>query len=102
MGSMTAREYDLVLYGASGFVGALTAAYLAEHAPPGTRIALAGRSKEKLETTRAGLPAAAHGWPIVVADSTDAAALAGLAASTTVVVTTVGPYARYGLPVVEA
>ncbi|HTK67931.1 MAG TPA: saccharopine dehydrogenase NADP-binding domain-containing protein [Pseudonocardia sp.] len=99
---MTDREHDIVLYGATGFVGALTAAYLAEHAPAGARIALGGRSKEKLEATRAGLPAAAHAWPIVVADSTDPAALAEMAASTTVVVSTVGPYARYGMPVVEA
>jgi short subunit dehydrogenase-like uncharacterized protein len=99
---MTAREHDLVLYGASGFVGVLTAAYLAEHAPAGTRIALGGRSKAKLEATRATLPAAAADWPIVVADSADAAALAEMAAATTTVVTTVGPYSRYGLPVVEA
>lgn len=99
---MTDREHDLVLYGASGFVGVLTAAYLAEHAPPGTRIALGGRSKSKLEATRAGLPPAAADWPVVVADSTDATALAEMAGSATTVVTTVGPYSRYGLPVVEA
>lgn len=99
---MTDREYDLVLFGASGFVGALTAAYLAEHAPPTARIALAGRSKEKLEAARRELPAQAADWPILVADSGDAAALAELAASATAVATTVGPYARYGLPVVEA
>lgn len=99
---MTDRDHDIVLYGASGFVGSLTAGYLAEHAPPGARIALAGRSRERLEATRSGLPAAAANWPILVADSTDRAALAEMAASTTVLVTTVGPYARYGLPVVQA
>jgi short subunit dehydrogenase-like uncharacterized protein len=99
---MTDREYDLVLYGASGFVGVLTAAYLAEHAPPTARIALAGRSKEKLEAARRALPLPAHDWPILVADSSDPAALAELAGSATAVATTVGPYARYGLPVVEA
>ncbi len=99
---MAARDHDLVLFGASGYVGALTAGYLAEHTPPGARIALAGRSKEKLETARAGLPTAAADWPILVADTADQAALAELAASTTVVATTVGPYAKYGLPVVEA
>ncbi|MDQ2709764.1 MAG: enoyl-ACP reductase, partial [Actinomycetota bacterium] len=56
---MTARDHDLVLFGASGYVGALTAGYLAEHTPPGARIALAGRSKEKLDTARRALPAAA-------------------------------------------
>ena len=55
------REHDLVVYGATGFVGALTAAHLAEHAPPGSRIALAGRSREKLAAVRDGLPPAAHG-----------------------------------------
>jgi short subunit dehydrogenase-like uncharacterized protein len=102
MGRVTAREHDLVLFGASGYVGALTAGYLAGHAPPGTRIALAGRSKDKLRTARAGLPRAAAAWPILVADTNDAAALGELAASTTALATTVGPYAKYGLPVVEA
>jgi short subunit dehydrogenase-like uncharacterized protein len=95
-------DSDLVVFGASGFVGGLTAAYLAEHAPPGLRVALAGRSKERLEKVRAGLPAAGRDWPLVVADSGDPASLAALAAGTRVLVTTVGPYARYGLPVVEA
>ena len=96
------REYDIVLYGASGFVGALTAAHLAVHAPDGVRIALGGRSRERLEAARAALPPAAHGWPLVVADAGDADAVAAMAASTRVLATTVGPYARYGLPVVEA
>lgn len=99
---MAARELDLVLYGASGFVGALTAAYLATHAPAGTRVALAGRSRDKLGAVRDGLPGAAREWPVVVANSADAGALAGLAASTTALATTVGPYAKYGLPVVQA
>jgi short subunit dehydrogenase-like uncharacterized protein len=97
-----AREHDVVLYGASGFVGALTAAHLAVHAPEGVRIALGGRSREKLEAARAALPRTAHDWPLVVADSRDAGAVAAMAASTRVLATTVGPYARYGLPVVEA
>jgi short subunit dehydrogenase-like uncharacterized protein len=96
------REHDLVVFGASGFVGRLTAAYLAEHAPAGTRIALAGRSRAKLQDVRAMLPAAARDWPIVEADSHDPTALNALARSTRVVVTTVGPYARYGLPLVAA
>ena len=99
---MVPCEHDIVLYGATGFVGALTAAHLAGHAPPGLRIALSGRSREKLERTRGGLPDTAHDWPLVVADAGDPAALAALAASARVVVTTVGPYARYGLPLVEA
>ena len=95
------RTHDLVLYGASGFVGALTAAHVAEQAPPGARIALAGRSRDKLEAVRAGLPGAGA-WSLIQADATDPASLAALARSTRVVVTTVGPYAKYGLPLVEA
>jgi short subunit dehydrogenase-like uncharacterized protein len=96
------REYDLVLYGASGYAGALTAAHLAEHAPPGTRVALAGRSRERLAAARDGLPPAGRAWPLIEADATDPASLAALAGATRVVATTVGPYARYGLPLVEA
>ncbi|GAA4556447.1 saccharopine dehydrogenase family protein [Pseudonocardia xishanensis] len=98
----TEREHDLVVFGATGFVGALLAEYLAEAAPAGLRIALAGRSRDKLERVRAGLSGRAHGWPLVSADSTDPASMRALAESTRVVATTVGPYARYGLPLVEA
>ncbi|WP_448618599.1 saccharopine dehydrogenase family protein [Geodermatophilus sp. URMC 65] len=97
-----ARTHDLVVYGATGFVGRLLAAYLAEAAPAGLRIALAGRSRSRLEQVRGELPAAARDWPLVEADSTDAASLAALAASTRALATTVGPYLRHGLPVVEA
>ncbi|HZG90474.1 MAG TPA: saccharopine dehydrogenase NADP-binding domain-containing protein, partial [Pseudonocardia sp.] len=96
------RKFDIVVYGASGFVGRLVAEYLARAAAPAVRVALAGRDRARVEAVRAGLPQAGRGWPVLVADSTDAAALAALAASTHVLATTVGPYARYGLPVVEA
>ena len=95
-------DTDLVLFGATGFVGRLTAAYLAQAAAPGTRIALGGRSKERLEAVRDGLPEQARDWPLVVADTSDAGAVRELAASTKAVATTVGPYSRYGLPLVEA
>ncbi len=49
------RELDVVVYGATGFVGKLTAEYLARAAPEGVRIALGGRSKEKLERVRGEL-----------------------------------------------
>lgn len=96
------RAYDVVVFGATGFVGRLLAAYLAEHAPEGARIALAGRSLERLTEVRDGLPSTASGWPLVVADVGDTEALAELARSTTALATTVGPYARYGLPVAIA
>ncbi|KGN42331.1 saccharopine dehydrogenase family protein [Knoellia aerolata] len=98
----TEREFDLVLVGATGFVGRLTAGHLAEHAPSGVRVALAGRSQERLDAVRSSLPHRAHEWPLVVVDTTDAAAVADLAARTRVVVTTVGPYAKLGMPLASA
>ncbi len=99
---MPDRAHDVVVYGASGFVGELLAAYLAAAAPPGLRIALAGRSRDRLAAVRSRLPEAARDWALVQADSTDPAAVTALAEGTRVLATTVGPYARYGLPVVEA
>ncbi|WP_063051674.1 saccharopine dehydrogenase family protein [Nocardia arthritidis] len=96
------REYDLVLFGATGFVGKLTAEYLTGAAPESARIALAGRSLDKLTAVRDDLGPKAASWGLVVADSKDQAALDELAARTKVVVTTVGPYLRYGLPLVAA
>ena len=93
---------DLVLFGASSFVGRLTAAYLAANVPPDFSVALAGRSQERLEAVRSGLPDTAADWPILLADSTDDESLASMAQSTGVVVTTVGPYAKYGMPLVLA
>ncbi|WP_240197393.1 saccharopine dehydrogenase family protein, partial [Nonomuraea lactucae] len=89
------RAFDIVLFGASGFTGALTAAYLAGVAGPEVRWALAGRDRAKLE--RLGIDV-----PILVADATDPAALAEIARQARVVATTVGPYIRYGEPLVAA
>jgi short subunit dehydrogenase-like uncharacterized protein len=96
------RDLDVVLFGATGFVGKLTAEYLARAAPAGSRIGLAGRSREKLERLGEELGAPVADWPLIVADCTDGAALAELAARTTAVATTVGPYRRYGMALVEA
>jgi short subunit dehydrogenase-like uncharacterized protein len=96
------RALDVVVFGATGFVGRLLAEHLAEVAPEGVRVGLAGRSQERLAAVRAGLPARAQQWPLLVADAADPASLAALAGSTRVVATTVGPYLRYGLPLVEA
>jgi short subunit dehydrogenase-like uncharacterized protein len=95
---MTSREHDVVLHGATGFVGRLTARHLAAHAGE-ARVALSGRSKGKLLALRDELGV---DWPVLVADAGDAASLAGLAASTTAVATTVGPFAKHGLPLVRA
>lgn len=96
------RELDVVVFGATGFVGRLAAAYLARTAPPEARIGLAGRSLQRLESVRTTLGERAAQWPLLVADSADAAALRAIADRTTVVASTVGPYARYGLPLVLA
>jgi short subunit dehydrogenase-like uncharacterized protein len=98
----TSRPYDIVLYGATGFVGRLLAGYLAEHAPGQSRIALAGRSARRCADVRDALPGAARNWAVLAADASDVQALDALAAQTRVLVTTVGPYERYGMPVVEA
>lgn len=96
------RDLDVVVFGATGFVGGLLAAHLAEHAPEGVRIGLAGRSADKLARVRDGLPERAADWPLLAADAADPVSLTTLARQTRVVATTVGPYARYGLPLVEA
>ena len=96
------RDLDLVLYGATGFVGKLTAEYLARAAPDEARIGLAGRSQQKLEAVRDELGSRATDWPLVVADAAERAALDELAKRTAAVATTVGPYRLYGMPLVEA
>jgi short subunit dehydrogenase-like uncharacterized protein len=95
------RDLDIVLYGATGFVGKLTAQYLAK-AGGGARIALAGRSADKLAAVRDALPESARAWPLIVADATSPSSLQDMAARARVVVTTVGPYTKYGLPLVAA
>src|SRR5690606_20558697 len=95
------REFDIVLYGATGFVGKLTARYLAS-AGVGARIALAGRSEQKLAAVRESLGEAAASWPLLTADADQPATLDELASRTQVVVTTVGPYTNYGMPLVAA
>ena len=96
------RDLDVVLFGATGFVGKLTAEYLARAAPDEARIGLAGRSQKKLEDVRDELGARAADWPLIVADAADREALDKLAERTRAVATTVGPYRRYGMPLVEA
>lgn len=100
---MTAqRELDLVLMGATGYEGRLVARHLAEAAPEGVRIGLAGRSLSRLQDVRSGLGSAAASWPLVRADARDPGALAELAGRTRAVATTVGPYLRLGMPLLAA
>lgn len=102
------RKYDVVLYGASGFVGKQTVAYFArlDHlknaAGKPLRWALAGRSASKLEAVKAACGAAIKNVDIVVADAQDAAALGRLAQDAVVVVSTAGPFALYGSELVAA
>ncbi|MCZ4515322.1 saccharopine dehydrogenase NADP-binding domain-containing protein [Streptomyces sp. ActVer] len=101
----TERAYDIVLFGATGFVGVLTAEYLAAHAPEGLRWAIAARDTAKLERLRERLaaidPACAE-LPLLRADVTDPASVRELAEHTRVVATTVGPYLTYGEDLVAA
>ena len=99
---MGSREYDVVVFGATGFTGRLVAERLVSRAPHGTRIALAGRSLAKLATVRESLGPGAAQWPLMLADSDNRATLNKLAQSTLAVATTVGPYSAHGLPLVEA
>ncbi|MEU0647824.1 saccharopine dehydrogenase family protein [Streptomyces umbrinus] len=101
----TERAYDIVLFGATGFVGVLTAEYLAAHAPKGLRWAIAARDTAKLEQLRERLtsidPACAE-LPLLRADVTDPASVRELAEHARVVATTVGPYLTYGEDLVAA
>ncbi|MGA6224101.1 saccharopine dehydrogenase family protein [Streptomyces umbrinus] len=101
----TERAYDIVLFGATGFVGVLTAEYLAAHAPKGLRWAIAARDTAKLERLRERLtsidPACAE-LPLLRADVTDPASVRELAEHARVVATTVGPYLTYGEDLVAA
>ena len=96
------REFDLIVYGATGFTGRLVAEYLAQRYTDGTlNWAMAGRSLTKLEAVRneIGAPAAT---PLLTANADDPAALRSLTARAKVVLTTVGPYQLYGNDLVAA
>jgi len=101
---MNGRGFDIVVWGATGFTGALVAEYLlAQYGVGGTlKWAIAGRNAEKLDDLRRELGPEAAALPTIVADSFDEEKLAAMAASTKVVITTVGPYAKYGSALVAA
>ena len=93
------REFDIIVYGATGFTGRLVAEYLVQSGARGW--AMAGRSRAKLEEVR-DLVGAAADTPLVVADADDAASLRAMCERTKVVLTTVGPYQLYGGELVAA
>ena len=98
------REFDIVVYGATGYTGRLVAEYLASHykaRSDAPKWAMAGRSEDKLREVRGAIGAAAV-TPLIVADADDPASLEAMAARTRVVLTTVGPYQLYGEPLVAA
>jgi len=101
----TDRAHDVVLFGATGFTGGLTAEYLAAHAPADCRWALAGRNRTKLEAVRSRLAEInpdCEKLELLHADVTDPASLRRIADDARVVITTVGPYIEYGEPLVAA
>ncbi|MGD8861880.1 MAG: saccharopine dehydrogenase NADP-binding domain-containing protein [Myxococcales bacterium] len=101
---MTERAFDVVVFGATGFTGGLVAQYLAGCEELGRlRWALAGRSRDKLRALAAGLDLPPeHAPELLVADVGDEGSLRAMAERTRVLLTTVGPYCRYGEPVVRA
>jgi short subunit dehydrogenase-like uncharacterized protein len=98
---LSKRTYDVVLYGASGFVGRQTVAYFAQHAGK-LRWALAGRNAAKLKQVRTAAGPGAAKAGLIVADAADEEALSALAAQTKVVASTAGPFALYGSALVAA
>ena len=99
-----AREFDLILWGATGFTGQLLANYLLErHGADGDlRWALAARNQVKLAKLKEQLGSAAKELPIVIADSEDRSSLDQMVNKTKAICSTVGPYALYGTELVAA
>jgi short subunit dehydrogenase-like uncharacterized protein len=89
------RDFDIILYGATGFTGRQSVQYFQQHAPPGLRWAIAGRDRSRLDRLSAGVPA-------IVADSSDASTIDALVRRTRIVVSTAGPFELYSDAVVHA
>ncbi|MBC7973097.1 MAG: saccharopine dehydrogenase NADP-binding domain-containing protein, partial [Verrucomicrobia bacterium] len=97
---MSDRAYDIVLYGASGFVGKQTVQYFATHTSHAqVRWALAGRNRQKLEAVRDEVGVTVD---VLVADSQDQQAIDAIVSQTQVLLTTAGPFALYGNALVDA
>ncbi len=97
-------EFDVVVWGATGFTGRLVAEKLSARLGSGSELrwAIGGRNQEKLEAVRSGLGPAAAGIPVITGDSHDVASLEAMVARTRVVCSTVGPYAMYGSELLAA
>jgi short subunit dehydrogenase-like uncharacterized protein len=99
---MTPPRYDLIVFGATSFVGRILCRYLADRVGQDLTWAVAGRSPARLDALKSSLGPAAAALPILQADATDEAALRALCDQARVVVSTVGPYALHGEPLVRA
>ncbi|NES25035.1 MAG: saccharopine dehydrogenase [Symploca sp. SIO3E6] len=100
---MNERAYDVILYGATGFVGKQTVQYFANYAPTkDVRWAIAGRDRQKLESVKAQVGTGANSADILVADSYNQSAVDEMVAQTDVLLNTAGPFALYGTSIVDA
>lgn len=104
MSNQSETPYDLVVFGATSFVGKILSRYLFETCGTGQSVnwAIAGRSSAKLDALKAELGSGAGNLPVIVADAADEEAMHSLCEQTRVVISTVGPYALYGEPLVKA
>ena len=101
---MDSKSLDIILFGATSFVGKITTQYLLTEIGLGNNVkwAIAGRSLQKLKQFKAELGSKAEAIPVIVADSSDSASLTKMCQQTRVVLSTVGPYALYGESLIEA
>ncbi|KAH9277191.1 hypothetical protein BSLG_002344 [Batrachochytrium salamandrivorans] len=99
---MNARDFDVVVLGATGFTGQITANYLATIMPRNLRLGIAGRNLDKLKPILSELQLLNPNVQSVVADVIDASSIDELASRTKVLITTVGPFWIHGPIVVDA
>ena len=100
---MVNKELDMIVFGATSFVGQIICRYLLEeHAEPNFTWAMAARSQDKLEQLRAELGEKSVSIPVVIADSFDDTTLMAMCERTEVIISTVGPYAIFGEALVKA
>src|SRR4029077_9312812 len=100
---MSQRQYDVVLYGASGFTGRQTVQYFAGNTHPSeVRWAIAGRNKQALEAAREQAGDDAGTADILVADAQDQQAIDAIVSRTPILLTPAGPFSRYGSKIVDA
>src|SRR5690349_15853682 len=101
--NMPERQYDVVLYGASGFTGRQTIQYFARNTPPSdVRWAIAGRNRQALEAVREQAGENARSVDVLVADAQDQQAVDAIVSQTRVLLTTAGPFSLYGSKIVDA